>query len=412
MQNSLSPAGPLRGVVGLFMVLALASVSWNCSKDSRVEARNARRKNQEKVALHVAKVKTQEIDRRVDTVGTLVADAEVTISSETEGLIAEVLVDLGDRVKRDQKLATIQPLEQQFNLQQQEAQLRQALDRLGLKNENDKVKDIDEVPEVRKAAADLREAEQRYNRVKELVAQGIASAEELDQAEARYNSLRATLDLTRHQVQNLVSQVSQHQAAVGLARKRLRDTSVKAPFDGAIRERQVELGQYVKPQTPLFGLVDIDPLRLRAEVPEKMSPWVQVGNPVEVRVEAHLGRVFIGRVSRISPSVDQQKRTFGIEALIPNHEGLLRPGFYAKAAIVTGKKEQVLLIPSQAVLYAYGTNKAFVVEGGKASARELKLGERVGGEVEVVEGLRPDEQVAVSELDRLDNGTPVQILEK
>ncbi len=398
-----------RWVAGLFL-LALIALLAGCSRPQKVQARNT--KKQDKVTVRVARVKTREIDRRVETVGTLLAEAEVTVSSEVEGRVSQVLADLGDRVKKGQKLCTIKPEEQLYNLQQQEALLRQALAQLGLQNENDKVKNLDEVPQVRKALADLQESEQRYKRVKELVAQQIASAQDLDQAESRYNALRATLELNRYQVQNLIGLVNQYKAAVDLARKRLRDTSVEAPFEGAIRERNVELGQYVRPQSPLFVLVDADPLRLRAEVPEKMSPWVKAGNPVEVRVEAHPGRVFTGRVSRISPSVDEQKRTFSVEAVIPNSEGLLRPGFYVKASIVTNKKEQVLLIPAQAILYAYGTNKAFVVDGGKAAARELKLGERMGDEVEVVEGLRSDEQIATSELERLDNGTPVQILEK
>ena len=395
-------------IAGLLVLAALSALSLGCSKASQAKGPG---KSLQKVAVKTMLVKAQEIDRRVDTVGTLMADQEVIVSSEIEGRVTEVLVDLGDRVKQGKALITILPDEQQFNVAQQEAQLRQALDRLGLKNENERVTDINQVPEVRKAAADLKEAEHRYQRVKELVAQSIASMQDLDQAESRYNSMRATLELTRNQVQNLISAVSQHKAALDLARKRLRDTSVKAPFDGSIRERQVEVGQYVKPQTPLFELVNIDQLRLRAEVPEKMSSWVKVGNTVEVRVEAHPGRVFTGKVSRISPAVDKEKRTFVIEALIPNGEGALRPGFYTKAAIVTDKKDRVLLIPSEAVMYAYGTNKAFVIDGGKANARELRLGERVGGQVEGVEGLHADERVAVSELDKLDNGTAVQILE-
>jgi RND family efflux transporter MFP subunit len=151
---------------------------------------------------------------------------------------------------------------------------------------------------------------------------------------------------------------------------------------------------------------------LRADVPEKMAPWVRVGNAVELRVEAHPDRVFTGKVSRVSPSVDEQKRTFAVEALIPNGQNLLRPGFYAKAVIQTQKRERVLSIPVRAVIYAYGSNKAFVINGGKVAARDLKLGERFGDTVEVVEGLQGDEQVALSELDRLDNGTPVITLEK
>lgn len=369
-------------------------------------------KNAKPVSVRVARVTAQEIERRIEAVGTLLAFEEVTVSSEAEGRVTDVLADLGDRVQRGQVLATIHPEEQQYAVAQQEAQLRQALDRLGLKSETDRVKDINDVPEVRKAAADLFEAERHYQRTRELVAQQIASRQDLDQSEARYKSAQASHDFTVHQVQNLISQVAQFRASLALARKRLRDTKVEAPFTGSIRERLVHPGQYVRTQTPLFLLVNADPLRLRAEVPEKMAPWVRVGNAVELRVEAHPDRVFNGKVSRVSPAVDEQKRTFAVEALIPNGQGLLRPGFYAKAVIQTQKRERVLSIPVAAVLYTYGTNKAFVVNGGKVTARDLKLGERLGDTVEVIEGLQGDEQVVLSELDRLDNGTPVVLLEK
>jgi RND family efflux transporter MFP subunit len=397
----------------ILIALLWAGISLLLAGCSRAtQAKNTPGAKSKTVQVKTAHVKRQEIERRVETVGTLMAEQEVVVSAEVEGRVTEVLADLGDRVQKGQALVNILPEEMQYSLQQQEAQLRQVLDRLGLKNENDKVTDINKVPEVAKARADLQEAEQRYARVKELVAQNIASRQDLDQAEARDAALRASVELARRQAETLVAQVSQYKATVELARKKLRDTSVRAPFAGAIRERQVQVGQYVRPQTPLFELVNVDPLRLRAEVPEKMSSWVREGNQVEVRVEAHPDRVFTGRVTRISPAVDQEKRTFLVEAVIPNREGVLRPGFYTKAAIITNRKEYVLLIPASAILYAYGTNKAFVVNGGKTSARELRLGERLGETVEVVEGLKADEQIAITELDRLDNGTLVQILDQ
>ncbi len=402
-------------------LIACLLVSGACSRPDQAMAGNDKAPQEGKpISVRVARVTTQQIERRVETVGTLLAFEEVTVSSETEGRVIETLADLGDRVKRGQPLCTVHPAEQEYALAQQEAQLRQALDRLGLKNESDRVRDIGEVPEVRKAAADRLDAEQRYNRTRELVAQQIASQQDLDQADARHKSAAAGYDFAVHQAQNLISQVAQFRASAGLARKRLRDTSIEAPFSGAIKERMVHPGQYVKPQTALFLLVNADPLRLRAEVPERMAPWVSVGHGVEVRVEAHPDRVFSGKVSRVSPAVDEQKRTFSIEALIPNprlpnpgqpnSQELLRPGFYAKAVIQTRKRDRILSIPVAAVLYAYGNNKAFVIDGGKAAARDLKLGERVGDTVEVVEGLNSDEQVAVTELGRLDNGIPVILL--
>ena len=170
-----------------------------------------------------------------------------------------------------------------------EAQLQQALDRLGLKNENDRVKDIRETPEPRGARADLFDAEQRYKRARSLVDQGIASQADLDQAESRYKSLQAAYDSTLYQARNLVQEIERSKAQLDLQRKKLRDASVRAPYAGAVKERQVNVGQYVRVNTPLLTIVKTDPLRLRLEVPERMAPWIRDGQKAAVSVEAFPG---------------------------------------------------------------------------------------------------------------------------
>ena len=124
----------------------------------------------------------------MESVGSLFPYEEVIISSEIEGPVEEVKADLGDRVTPSQVLVRISDEEQRYLLAQNEAQLRQALERLGLKNEKDRVKDIKETPDVRRAQADLFDAEQRYKRVRNLVEQQIGSRQDLDQALARYQS--------------------------------------------------------------------------------------------------------------------------------------------------------------------------------------------------------------------------------
>ncbi|MGB9606196.1 MAG: efflux RND transporter periplasmic adaptor subunit, partial [Bryobacteraceae bacterium] len=302
--------------------------------------------------------------------------------------------------------------EQRYLVAQTEAQLRQALERLGLKNEEEKIRDIRETPDVRRAQADLFDAEQRYKRVRELVEQGIGSRQDLDQAEARYKAMQAAYDATLNQTRNLIQQVEQYKASLQLQRKRLRDTSVRAPFAAYVKERQVTVGQYVRVNTPLFTLVKINPIRLRAEIPERMVPWVQNGQPVEVYVEAYPERRFEGRVWRISPTVDQSKRTFLVEALIQNPGGELKPGSYAKARIRTNRFEQVYLVPVRALNYVLGTNKVYAVRGNSVEPREVKLGDRFGQEVEIVEGVRPGEMVAITQLARLESGASVRVVEE
>jgi len=144
-----------------------------------------------------------------------------------------------------------------------------------------------------------------------------------------------------------------------------------------------------------------------------MAPWVKVGQMAEVIVEAFQDRKFEAKVWRISPTVDQTKRTFIVEALIQNPKNELKPGSYARARLVTDKSENIKIVPLRAVNYVLGTNKAFVVKSDSTiDAREVELGDRFPGEIEILKGVEDGEQVATSNLGRLDSGVKVQIVTK
>jgi RND family efflux transporter MFP subunit len=374
----------------------------------------AARTRQETGPLKVitAPVVVRQLQREVESVGSLFPYEEVIISSEIEGRVVEVTADLGDRVTSSQVLVRVSDEEQRYLLAQNEAQLRQSLERLGLHSEKDRVRDIKETPDVRRAQADLFDAEQHYRRTRRLVEQGIGSRQDLDQAQARYQAVLAAYDNTLNQTRNLIQEVERSKAIVELQRKKLRDTQIRAPFQALVKERLVNVGQYVRPNTPVFTLVKTDPIRLRIEVPERMSPWIKVGQMADVALEAYPERNFHGRIWRISPTVEQSKRTFVVEALIDNASGALKPGSYAKARIRTDKFDRIKLVPSRAVNYVFGANKAYIVSKGVVEARDVKLGDRFGQDVEIVEGLNAGESVAVTEVARLDTGSRVLPVEE
>ena len=361
------------------------------------------------VEVRVAMVEDRDVKRVVETVGTLFPYDEAIISSQVDGLVEKVPVDLGDRVAEGELMVQISDEEQRYVVAQTEAQLWQALERLGLKSEDDKVKDIRESPEVRRARADLDDAEQRYRRFSDLTKQGIGSQQALDEAQARRQSLQAAYDATLNQARNLIREVERSRAMLDLQRKRLRDTKVLAPFTANVKERQVTAGQFVRANTPLLTLVKIDPIRFRAEVPERMAPWVKVGQVAEVLVEAFANRKFRGKIWRISPTVDQSKRTFIVEALIDNRNEELKPGSYARARVETDKVERIQLVPARAIGYVFGTNKVYVINVDTVEARDVKLGDRYGDEVEVTEGVKRGEMVATTQITRLDTGAKVKV---
>jgi multidrug efflux pump subunit AcrA (membrane-fusion protein) len=375
-------------IVSLF-ILSLAS----CSKTSgkQVDAAASRT-----VSVRAFPVEQKQIRRNVESVGSLFPLEEVTVSSEVEGRVEQVLVDVGDHVSAGQTIVKVVPTELHLILDQQRANLQQARARLGLSEKSDDLKDVRAAAEVKKAAADLADAEQKYNRAKTLYEQGLLPKQNLDEAESRYNAARAAYDLSVQTVENLRGQLAQSRAAAALAQKKVNDSLIRAPFAGQIRERAVTQGQYLKVQTPVMSIVNIDPLRVRLKVPEKMAAWVKSGQQVTVSVEAYPDRTFSGKISRINPSVDQQTRAFEVEALIDNHQALLKPGFFVKATIPSSFVVDALFVPNDALLYVYGVYKVFVIEGNTLKEKEVKIGERSGDEIEIVDGLSKGERIALA----------------
>lgn len=387
------PGSLALGKVGLVVVLAVAvSGSSACGKGRASDDAASARKP---VRAKVVKVVTRDLPRNIDAVGSLFPFEEVTVSSEVDGRVDQVFVDVGDFVSSGRPLVRIAPVELRLALDQQRAALRQIEAQLAPPEGSGELESEKDAAEVKRAEADRTDAEQKYQRARELLDEGLISKGSFDEAEARYDAARAGYDMAVQNVQNLRAQAAQRSASVALADKKLRDTEIVAPFAGHVKERMVSPGQYVKVQTPVMVIVDNDPLRARLKVPEKMAGWIAVGQAVKVQVEAYPDRSFPGKVSRVNPSVDPQTRSFDVEALLDNKDALLKPGFFARAAIVSNHVDRALLVPQEALRYLYGVYKVYAVSQRSLKETEVKLGAREGGEVEVISGLRDGDRVAL-----------------
>ena len=378
-------------------------LATGCTRQPAVQAKQ----DSGPIAVKAVSVVARDVRRVVQSIGTLYPYDETIVSAEIDGRVIDVKADLGDQVAKGQLLVHISDEEQRYLLAQNEAQLRMATERLGLKSETERVKDVRETSDVRRAQADLTDAEQRYKRLQSLVDQGIGSRAELDAGQGRFKAMQAAYDQSVNSVRNLVQEIERSRSSLDLQKKKLRDTTVYAPYAGRVKERQVTPGQFVRANTPLFTIVKTDPIRLRIEIPERMAPWIKGGQMAEITLEAFENRKFQGKIWRISPTVDQSKRTFIVEALIDNPNGDLKPGSYARASLPTNKSERITLVPTRAVAYVFGANKTYVVKNGIVEAREVKLGDRFEQNVEILEGLEPGEMIAVTQLNRLDTGSKV-----
>jgi RND family efflux transporter MFP subunit len=159
----------------------------------------------------------------------------------------------------------------------------------------------------------------------------------------------------------------------------------------------------------IVTLVKINPLRLRADVPESSAAAVRTGQTVNVTVDAFPNRTFTGRVARIGPSLDEKTRALTIEAEVANAGNLLRPGMFAKSRLITAANAPAVMVPQRAVALAAGLSKVFVIENGKAVERIVKTGKTDGDLIEIVEGVKDGETVAISNLDKLQSGTDVHV---
>jgi RND family efflux transporter MFP subunit len=383
--------------------LALAAAGCSRTQTAQASKRDGDPKPVSVVAVHQASV-----PRAVDVVGTLAAVDQVTVSSEADGKVEKINADLGDRVRAGQVLIELDNEKQRYAYEQQQAALARALAQYGAPDPKH-LPDIEQTPEAKRTQADLAQATQAYERASELFKRTLIPQQALDDAKTAVETKKANYDASLHNARNLRASIRASEATMKLAARTLRDAEIRAPFDGYVEKRLVNLGELVKAQMPVMAIVRLDPLKVIAEIPEKMAPWIADGRPVELRVDAFRDRTFTGKVTRISPAVNPSTRAFPFEAVVPNPEAVLKPGTFARVHVESGKVDNVLTLPYAALQYRYGVNRVFVVQGDRLAVRELQVGERLGDQIEILSGVKAGERVAVTDVDSLADGTLVSV---
>src|SRR6185312_15741707 len=247
---------------------------------------------------------------------------------------------------------------------------------------------LDKVPNVVSTAAQMADAKQQLDRAKSLSSRDLLARSDFETAQTKYDTAKAAHDQALASARQLRADIEAQTSSLQLAQRELRDAVIRAPFDGFVAERLVSQGQYVDVQAPVMRIVRLQPLKLTAEVPEKFTPWIETGRAIAVRVDAYPQQAFPGTVVRISPSVNLKSRAFAIEGEVPNPDGRLKPGTFARVQITTDHVDRAVVVPAAAVQSRYGTNRVFVVNGAQVAAREILLGDRIEDNVEVTQGLQ------------------------
>ncbi|MFQ5742161.1 MAG: efflux RND transporter periplasmic adaptor subunit [Acidobacteriota bacterium] len=384
--------------LSLLLVLFLPACLPSGGGGEDVEGQQAGRR------VQVETVRSMDVHRAVEAVGTLAAWDAVTLSAEVAGKVVRILADLGDPVQQGQVLVELDREKLQYRLEEQRAAYEMAVARYGAAGPEGALPDIESIPEVQRAAAELAQAERSWKRARELFQQELLPQQQRDEVETRHQSAKANYEVALKNARNRRADIDVAAANMRLAERELHDAMIRAPFDGYIEKRLVSPGQYLRVQSEVMRLVRVNPLKALAEVPERMAPWLKAGQSVELHVDAYPDRAFSGTITRISPAVNPRTRAFPLEVRVPNDNDLLKPGTFARLQITTDKVESILTLPVYALQYRYGVNRVFIVEGEQLASHEVELGDRLGDRVEVTAGISPGDLVAISEVEQLSDG--------
>ncbi|MEQ9639299.1 MAG: efflux RND transporter periplasmic adaptor subunit [Alphaproteobacteria bacterium] len=294
----------------------------------------------------------------VHAVGSLLADKSIIVRPEIAGVVIRIGVEDGAAVKQGQLLFTLD--DALFNA------------------------------ELQRAEVGLKLAKSNLDRANELLQRRAGTARTRDEA---------------------LSQLETNQATATVARVRLQKTRITAPFDGTAGIVRIDRGAYVESGTDLVTLDDIDPVKIDLEVPERYLRFLSVGQVVKLEVDALPGQAFEGTLTAISPRVDPLGRSLALRATVPNPDGVLKPGLFARTNIIVERQQSAVLIPEQAIVPRGDKLFVFKVVDGVAKQTEIRIGLRAYGRAEIVDGLVAGDVVVTAGQLKIREGSPVKVLE-
>ena len=344
-------------------------------------------------------IEPMEWPKLVKCQGTLIADEVTTIGAKVAGRIAEVPVDLGDIACQDDVLVRLDPKEFQLLLEQADAQLLQARSAVGLKV-GDPIEGLnpDNAPPVRETRAVWDEAKKVVERIRLLSNSDAISIADLDMADSAERVASARFSSAQNGVREKIALIAVQSALRDLAHQRLSESTIRAPFKGAIESRLVSTGTYVQAGQPLMSIAKTSVLRFRGSVPERFAQQLKIGMQIELAFDLS-DQVRTITITRISPSLDQVTRSLVFEAKIDNQDGTLRSGLFAEGVIQINSQAKAIVIPASALVRFAGVDKVWKIVEGKLKEQVVGLGRHKVGLVEIQSGLVPGDRLLVDGMD-------------
>lgn len=336
------------------------------------------------------------IEQLVVVTGTLAAEQEIVLGLKVAGRISELPVDLGSSVEKGDVIARLDTTDFALRERQSEAALQQARVRLGLPPEGTTEDvDLEQTPPVREARAELDAARLRLDRANQLFDRGLMAKADLDTVVSAFRVADAQYADALDEGKNRQGVLAQRLSELQIARQQLADAVLYAPIGGSVRQRNANVGEYLAAGAPVVTLVQMNPLRLRTEVPERDALNIRTGMMVRVFVDGATG-THQGRVSRLSPAIDEANRTLLVETAVSNADYRLRPGAFARAEIVSSSSQLALMVPAEAIVTFAGIDRVFIVQDGQAAEKRVRTGRHTAAGVEILEGVSPGDHVVLN----------------
>ena len=365
--------------------------------------------------VDVAPVTQGLIEEKIIRTGDIAPNAQVTIFSKVQGWVGKINVREGDLVKTGQVLVTLDSREAEAAVAQAQASLEAGRARL---KQVQATSEETVQSQIQQTKANMELAQADLKRAQELQEKNFIARQQLDEARMKYNVAKANYDLALNSIRQKTwendialaeAQVNQAKATLELNKAQLANLIILSPMNGGITKRYVDPGTMVKDTTPILTLMDFTEMKMVVNVIEREFIYLQKGQPVKITVTAFPDRVFTGRIEVITPALELQSRTAEIQISIPNPGFVLKPGMFGRAEVILRSNPQAVLVPIQSLFTEVDKDFVFVLKENKTFRRAVRKGVVRDTVVEILQGVSPGEQVVTAGQLSLKDGTQVRL---
>lgn len=411
--NGLNKKNLITGVVLILIIVGCTSIF---GKNKKVEGK------QEVKNVKVAKVAVGSISTEVEYASKLNPVQEVTIFPKTGGKVASVNVDIGDKVTAGQVLFTLDDAELQAQLQSQQAALAASNANLARTSDSGLQQQITSSQQaVDKSQLAYNDAKDNYDKMQKLYTAGAISKQDLDNAKLRYDNSSVDLKAAQDNLNLLIeksgpqstqaaaAQVTQAQAGVNAVQVQLNNASVTSPITGVVSAKDVKVGQLAGGQSGSVTIIDSSSFIAEVSVPDTVIEKIQVGQSLQVSINALDDKKITGVIDKISPNSNSKDNSYTVKVKIDNSNGELKAGMFAKVSLPSEKKDNILTVPNEAIKMENNVNYLYVADNGKVKKVSVDVGISNEKVTEITGNIKEGTDVIIEGQNLLSNGDKITI---